>query len=110
VVSCIHLSRSVYFTMTSSSNYRALVFGASGITGWAVAKEALKYPTPSTFDQVIGLTNRPLSKEEALLPADERLQLYSGIDLTAGSSQVEEKLKNIEGIEGVTHVYFSGMR
>lgn len=36
--------------MTSNSSYRALVFGASGITGWAVAKEAPKYPTPTTFD------------------------------------------------------------
>jgi hypothetical protein len=95
--------------MTSGSTYRALVFGASGITGWAVAKEALKYPTPTTFDQVIGLTNRPLTKGEALLPEGERLRLYSGIDLTAGSFQVEEKLKKIEGIEEVTHVYFSGM-
>ena len=94
--------------MTSNSSYRALVFGASGITGWAVAKEALKYPTPTTFDQVIGLTNRPLTKLEALLPEDERLQLYSGIDLSAGASQVEASLKKIHGIEGVTHVYFSG--
>ena len=94
--------------MTSNSSYRALIFGASGITGWAVAKEALKYPTPTTFDQVIGLTNRPLTKLEALLPEDERLQLYSGIDLSAGASQVEASLKKIHGIEGVTHVYFSG--
>jgi hypothetical protein len=95
--------------MTSPSPARrALIFGASGITGWAVAKEALIYPTSTTFDQVIGLTNRPLTKTEALLPGDERLRLYSGIDLTAGSAQVEEKLKKIDGIEGVTHVYFSG--
>jgi hypothetical protein len=95
--------------MTSQTpTHRALVFGASGITGWAVAQEALKYPTPTTFDQLIGLTNRPLIKGEARLPEDERLQLYSGIDLTAGSSEVEQKLKQINGIEGVTHVYFSG--
>lgn len=94
--------------MTSNLSYRALVFGASGITGWAVAKEALKFPTPTTFDQVIGLTNRPLTKLEALLPEDERLQLYSGIDLSAGVSQVQASLQKIHGIEGVTHVYFSG--
>lgn len=56
---------------------------------------------------MIGLTNRPLTKLEALLPEDERLQLYSGIDLSAGASQVEASLKKIHGIEGVTHVYFS---
>ncbi|KAH6661843.1 hypothetical protein B0J14DRAFT_663125 [Halenospora varia] len=75
--------------MTSNLSYRALVFGASGITGWAIAKEALKYPTPTTFDQVIGFTNRP------------------GIDLSAGISQVQAGLEKIHGIEGVTHVYFS---
>ena len=96
--------------MASGSTCRALVFGASGITGWAVAKEALKYPTPVTFDKVIALSNRSVTKAEALLPEDERLQLYSGIDLRAGLSEVEEKLKKIEGIEGVTHVYFSGTR
>lgn len=95
--------------MTSSSaNYRALVFGASGITGWAIAREALQYPTPTTFDQIIGLTNRPLTKSEALLPEDERLQLYSDIDLSAGPSQVVAKLKQIDGIERVTHVFFTG--
>ena len=96
--------------MTSSSNLRALVFGASGITGWAIAKEALQYPTPSTFDQIIALTNRPLSKAEALFPDDDRLQLYSGINLSAGVDEVEAGLKKIPGIEGVTHVYFSGRK
>jgi hypothetical protein len=92
----------------SNRTYRALVFGASGITGWAVVKEALKYPSSTTFDKVIGLTNRPLTKLEALLPEDERLQLYSGIDLRAGAFTVEASLKNIDGIRDVTHVYFSG--
>lgn len=95
--------------MISIPTHRALIFGASGITGWAVAKEALNYPNSTSFDQVIGLTNRPLTKEAALLPEDERLQLHSGIDLTAGPSEVEQKLRKIDGIEGVTHVYFSGM-
>jgi hypothetical protein len=96
--------------MTSLSNLRALVFGASGITGWAIAKEALHYPTKTTFDQVIALTNRPLTKTEALLPDDGRLQVYSGINLRAGFDTVEAGLKEIPGIEGVTHVYFSGMK
>jgi hypothetical protein len=94
----------------SSSNqiYRALVFGASGITGWAIVQEALTYPSPTTFDKVIGLTNRPLTKSEALLPDDERLELYSGVDLSSGASTVENALKRIHGIQGVTHVYFAG--
>jgi hypothetical protein len=95
---------------SSISTYSALIFGASGITGWAFAREALSYPTTTTFYQVIGLTHRPLTKAQAFLPEDERLRLYSGIDLTAGASKVEERLKNIDGIEEVTHVFFSGKR
>jgi hypothetical protein len=86
----------------------ALIFGASGITGWAVAKAALEYPTPTTFDKVIALTNRPLSKQDAYLPDDSRLALYSGIDLSSGVDKLVGDLKKIDGIEGVTHVYFTG--
>lgn len=94
----------------SSSNrtYRALVFGDSGITGWAIVQEALKYPSLATFDRVIGLTNRPLTKSEAFLPDDDRLELYSGVDLSSGVPAVKAKLERINGIQGVTHVYFSG--
>jgi hypothetical protein len=91
----------------SHPTYRALVFGASGITGWAVAREALQYPTSTTFDRIIGLTNRPLTKSEAILPEDERLELHSNVDLSTGVSEVEARLKCIDGIESVTHVYFT---
>lgn len=91
-----------------SQPFRALVFGASGITGWAIAKEALSYPSSGTFDRIIALTNRPLKKEEALIPADDRLRLYNGIDLTGGVEKVVSSLASVDGIEGVTHVYFSG--
>jgi len=86
----------------------ALVFGASGITGWAIAQQALVYPTSTTFRRVIGLTNRPLTKFEALLPSDERLQLYSGINLSSNPSEIEAMMKNIPEIKTVTHVYFTG--
>jgi len=85
---------------------RALVFGASGITGWAVLQEALQYPEPNTFESIIGLTNRPLSKSEAFLPDDRRLALYAGIDLSVGVKAVVERLEQVEGIEEVTHVFF----
>ena len=88
---------------------RALVFGASGITGWAVLQEALQYPEPNTFESIIGLTNRPLSKSEAFLPDDRRLALYAGIDLSVGVKAVVERLEQVEGIEEVTHVFFLGM-
>lgn len=91
-----------------SHTFRALVYGASGITGWAIANAALSYPSIDTFDQVIALTNRPLKREDALFPADDRLSMYSGVDLTGGVESVAKSLASIEGIEGVTHVYFSG--
>jgi hypothetical protein len=108
-ISVIYYSFTTVFIMSlSNPSYRALVFGASGITGWAISQEALKYPSPRTFDKVIGLTNRPLRKSEALLPEDGRLELYSGVDLSGGASEVEASLKRIDGIQGWTHVYFCG--
>jgi hypothetical protein len=89
---------------------RALVFGASGITGWAIIQEALHYPSSNTFDRVIGLTKRPLTKSDASLPDDERLLLHSGIDLTSELNSLVEGLKKINGIDEVTHVYFAGTK
>lgn len=71
-------------------------------------KEALEFPSSSTFKKVTGLTNRPLSIEESKLPKDERLQLVSGIDLTGSvESVVDSMKKEIKGIETVTHVIFT---
>ena len=59
------------------------------------------------WSNYIGLTNRPLTKSEAILPEDERLELHRNVDPSTGVSAVEARLKRIDGIEGVTHVYFS---
>lgn len=84
----------------------ALVFGASGISGWAVVKEALSYPTTTTFDHVTALTNRPLTIADAHWPDDARLQLASGIDLTDSVEKVANALKEKVGNIGtVTHVF-----
>lgn len=62
----------------------------------------------NTFSRVIGLTNRPLSKEASLLNAeDKRWELHSGIDLEEDVDAVAEKLKVIQDIDQVTHVYFT---
>jgi hypothetical protein len=86
-----------------------LVFGASGISGWAVTKCALSYPTSTTFHRVIGLTNRPLSLEKSGLPHDPRLELHHGVNLRGNLdevlSQLQEKVPNLED---VTHVYYLG--
>jgi nucleoside-diphosphate-sugar epimerase len=90
------------------ANRTALVFGASGITGWAILREALKYPTSSTVHRVIGLTNRPLDRSKSFLPEDNRLVIVSGVDLTAAVDDVVAKLAGIDGIKDVTDVYFAG--
>jgi hypothetical protein len=87
----------------------AIVFGASGVTGWSFVNEILNdYPKKGTWDKVHALTNRPLSQKESFWPADQRLNIVSGIDLLKGSQEdLETELKGkVKGIDKVTHVYF----
>lgn len=92
--------------MAQGSQKTALVFGASGIVGWGVTNALLNYPTPTTFDHIIALTNRPLTKEQALWPNDPRLRIHSGVNLSADVDFVTSKLRQILHIFQVTHVYF----
>lgn len=86
----------------------ALIFGASGVSGWAVTNQALQYPTKSTFGQVTALTNRPLSLEDSQLPNDPRLHLVSGIDLTGSVASVVEGLTNkVKNSATISHVFFT---
>jgi hypothetical protein len=89
---------------------QALVFGASGITGWAIARMSLSYPTTTTFSRVIGLANRPLSLAESYLPTDPRLSLQSGVDLSGDERSIYHSLSQIDGIGETTHVYFTGSK
>jgi PRISE-like Rossmann-fold domain len=88
----------------------ALVFGASGVSGWAFVNELLNdYPRPNIFQKVHALTNRPLSQAISQWPSSPRLNLVSGIDLLNGSQEeLESCLRDIEGVEEVTHVYYLG--
>ena len=87
----------------------ALVFGASGISGWAVTKNALSYPTPSTFSRVIGLMNRPRTVEESGLPNYPRLELCSGVNLRTDLEDVVKLLQEkVPNWDEVTHVYYLG--
>ncbi|OHE91117.1 SirQ [Colletotrichum orchidophilum] len=87
----------------------AIVFGASGVSGWAFVNQLLNdYPSQGTWGQVHALFNRPLSREKLVWPNTERLSIVSGVDLL-GSSQEEltATLKSqVPGIEKVTHAYF----
>ncbi|QDS70186.1 hypothetical protein FKW77_006431 [Venturia effusa] len=87
----------------------ALVFGASGVTGWSVVNEILTdYPKKGVWDKVHALTNRPLSQQDSHWPNDPRLNIVSGIDLLKGSQEdLEKEMRDkIQGIEKVTHVYY----
>lgn len=93
--------------------HHALVFGASGITGWSIVDQILKgYPDANTFDKVTALTNRPLSVEDALWTPSDKLQLVSGIDLNTpkGQEGLEAEMKEkIKDVDTVTDVFFFGI-
>ncbi|KAK5117991.1 hypothetical protein LTR62_004035 [Meristemomyces frigidus] len=87
----------------------ALVFGASGVTGWSFVNELLHdYPKKGIWDSVVAMTNRPLKREDSLWPDDDRLQIVSGVDLLNGSQEdLENALKEkIKGVNNITHVYY----
>lgn len=88
----------------------ALVFGSSGINGWALVNQLLtNYPSAGTSTKVTAIANREFSAEDAQWPVDERLQVVSGIDLL-DSDGLEKKLRErVKGVEGVSHVYYAGM-
>ncbi|KAK1718923.1 hypothetical protein BDP67DRAFT_393633 [Colletotrichum lupini] len=94
--------------MEPSSKYVALVFGANGISGWAVTNNLFIYPTASTFCRIIGLTNRPMDLSGSQLPKnDPRLEIYSGINLREDIETIKEQMKiKIPNMQDITHVYY----
>lgn len=87
----------------------ALVFGASGITGWGVVNALLSdYPTADAFERVTALTNRPLSVEDSQWPTSKKLSAVSGLDLLSGDqASFEESMRQrVPHIGSVTHLYF----
>lgn len=89
----------------------ALVFGASGISGWAFVNQCLDdYPRKGVWNGVVALTNRPLTREQSNWPDDDRLDIVSGIDLLEGSQQdVEDKLAtSVPKLDQITHVIYVG--
>lgn len=87
----------------------ALVFGASGVTGWSFVNEILNdYPEPGIWKRVYALTNRPLSLQQSQWPNDPRLNIVSGIDLLNGSQEeLEAAIKSkVDKVEEITHAYY----
>lgn len=94
------------------TGHHALIFGASGITGWAITNQLLQdYPTPNTFSKVTALTNRSLKLEDTLWPKNDKLQLTTAnLIHENGQEGLETELKSkVKDINTVSHVYFFGM-
>ncbi|KAL3447670.1 hypothetical protein BJX65DRAFT_307733 [Aspergillus insuetus] len=89
-----------------SDGNHALIFGATGISGWSLMKQCLSYPSPTSFNRVTGLCNRPVNREDLFLPDDARLNIVSGIDLTAPLETVIRELGKVESIKTVNIVFF----
>ncbi|KAK0388033.1 hypothetical protein NLU13_4277 [Sarocladium strictum] len=86
----------------------AIVFGASGVSGWSFVNEILNdYPKKGVWSGVLALTNRPLTVEESFWPPDDRLSITSGINLLEDSPEtIQKKLSDIAGIKKVTHLIY----
>lgn len=103
-------------SLGDKSPRHALVYGASGLSGWATVDQLLSnYPTTGTFSKVTALVNRPLSFQDSFWPEatpdSPELQLVSGANLLSGS--VKEFAawlrKHVKGVESVTHIYYFGI-
>jgi hypothetical protein len=88
----------------------ALIFGASGVSGWSFVSEILRdYPREGIWAGCYALTSRPLTVSQACWPSDERLRIVSGIDLLEGEwEDLRGRMREIAGIETVTHLYYLG--
>jgi hypothetical protein len=93
----------------------ALVFGASGILGWAVVDQILRsYPKRGAFSKVTALTNRPLSLKDSQWPErgenTPELNLVSGIDLTKGTFEEMKLLlkAKVPDIHEISQVFWFG--
>lgn len=93
----------------------AIVFGASGLIGWAVVDQLLRsYPEVGTFSKITAVTNREVKFPESHWPepgADRPiLQLISGVDLRRGDgAALADTLKAaVEDIHNVTHLFYLG--
>ncbi|RAL02178.1 SDR family oxidoreductase [Aspergillus ibericus CBS 121593] len=96
-----------------SLGHHAIVFGCSGINGWALVNQLLSdYPAPGTFSKVTAVANRAFTPDEAQWPTDDRLQIVSGVDLLVSDDAVLGKTlaEKIPSAETISHVYYAAYR
>ncbi|KAJ5908728.1 hypothetical protein N7495_001410 [Penicillium taxi] len=94
------------------SEHHAVVFGSSGINGWALVNQLLSgYPSANTFSRVTAISNRPFTNDEAKWPNDvhSRLHILSGIDLMKGDDNalLKELSAQIPSVSTITHIYYA---
>lgn len=99
--------------MTVTEKHHAIVFGCSGINGWALVNQLLAdYPSNGAFAKVTAIANRDFNLKDAQWPQDyeNRLQLVSGVDLLAEDDHSLQRLlsEKVSSIETVSHVYYAG--
>lgn len=101
--------------MAEHANH-AIVYGASGLIGWAIVNQLLNsYPDAGAFSKVTAVTNRPLNLSETYWPEPNSkrpdLELVSGIDIgQEDETTVVNALKStVKDINTVTHVFYLGM-
>lgn len=94
----------------------ALVFGASGLTGWGVVDQLLKgYPEKGTFNRVSALINRPLELAHTGWtidsPGGPKIQLVPHVNLLEGSVDdfANELNSKVESLQTVTHAFYFGI-
>ncbi|PWY72959.1 hypothetical protein BO70DRAFT_413562 [Aspergillus heteromorphus CBS 117.55] len=100
-------------TPRSESGHHAVVFGCTGINGWALINQLLSnYPSPGSFSRVTAIANRAFTADEAQWPKDDRLQIVSGVDLLVGDDAALEKTltEKIPSVETISHVYYAAYR
>jgi nucleoside-diphosphate-sugar epimerase len=97
---------------TSDSTHCALVFGATGVTGWGLCKNLLAHhqpddPTSKPFDTVIGVCEQSIEGINMFIK-DDRFRLIAGANLLQGEDAVIDTLKDVSGIQNVSHVFYVG--
>lgn len=100
-------------SQNNTTGHHAVVFGCSGINGWALVNQLLSgYPSAGSFSKITAIANRPFTVQEARWPVDDRLQIVSGIDLLAGDdAQISKALADkVSCVETVSHVYYAGKK
>jgi hypothetical protein len=96
-------------TKLSRENH-ALIFGASGITGWAITNLLFSnFPCADAFSKVTALANRPLELEDTLWSESEKPQMGTvNLMHEGGEEGIVEELNKLEDVESTSHVYFFG--